>query len=143
MNKSKYLLLVAVLVVILIFGLNFWRETVPEVPASNSPAVIDSTGVPEYDPELLAKALKSEAMVLYGTFWSEETKRQTELFDEFASIIDYVECDRTGANSNPDECTALGIENYPTWIYEGNKYSGFQSLADLAKIVDFDSKTGR
>lgn len=87
--------------------------------------------------EKLAKFTAEKGMVLYGAYWCPHCKDQKKMFGDAFQYVDYVECDPKGANANPDECTAAGIEGYPTWIYQGQQYSGAQSLSQIAKIVGF------
>jgi len=86
----------------------------------------------------LAKHLSESGMVLYGTNTSEETANQKAQFGQAANTLDFVDCDVTDSASNPDECMGQNITVYPTWIYEGQKYEGAQSLSDLAKITNFE-----
>ena len=85
----------------------------------------------------LAKYLSEKGMVMYGAYWCSHCKTQKDEFGDAFQYIDYVECDAQGPNPNPDECQAQGIEGYPTWVYQGAKYSGTQTLAKLAEIVGF------
>lgn len=85
----------------------------------------------------LAKHLSDKGVVLYGSFKSEDSNAQRNIFGEAAKLLNYVECDSLGENANPDECAGQKIEVYPTWIYEGVKYLGVQSLGDLAKVSGF------
>lgn len=87
--------------------------------------------------EKLAKFMTEKGMAMYGAYWCSHCQSQKELFGDAFQYVDYVECDPQGPSANPDECTAQGIEGYPTWIYQGQKYSGEQSLAKLAEIVGF------
>lgn len=89
----------------------------------------------------LAKYLSEKGMVMYGAYWCSHCKEQKDTFGDAFQYIDYVECDPQGSNANPDECQAQGIEGYPTWIYQGQKYSGTQTLAKLAQIVGFTDDT--
>lgn len=85
----------------------------------------------------LAKYLSEKGMVMYGAYWCSHCKEQKDAFGDAFQYVDYVECDAQGPNANPDECQAQGVEGYPTWIYQGQKYAGTQSLAKLAQIVGF------
>lgn len=88
----------------------------------------------------LAKSLSDKGMVLFGAYWSEDSKKQKDLFGDAAKYIDYVECDQSGANANSDECIARKIETYPTWVYNNTEYKGIKTLSDLAQIIEFDKK---
>lgn len=87
--------------------------------------------------ERLAKALAEKGAVLYGTYWCRYCKQQKELFGDAVKYLDYVECDSSGEDANPQECKLQDIKGYPTWLYQGQKYSGVQSLSDLAKMINF------
>lgn len=88
--------------------------------------------------EALAKYLTQKGAVLYGAYWCPHCQDQKKEFGDALKYVDYVECDPSGENANPDECKAKDIESYPTWIYEGKKYTGIQSLSDLAQMVGFN-----
>jgi len=87
--------------------------------------------------EQLAKFLRDKGMVLYGSYQSADSKSQKELFGDDAKYLDYVECDASGPDANPDECILQKVEVYPTWVYAGKAFPGQKSLADLAQIVGF------
>lgn len=85
----------------------------------------------------LAKHLAQSGMVLYGSYNCADCLSQQDLFGESAKYLNYVECDSTRSDANTEECLGQKIETYPTWIYQGEKYPGIQSLADLAKRSGF------
>lgn len=87
--------------------------------------------------ERLARVLNEKGMVLYGSYQSKESLDQKALFNDSSKYLDYVECDASGLNANPDECIAQKIDTYPTWVYEGKQYTGGKTLAELAEIVGF------
>lgn len=87
----------------------------------------------------LAIHLNEAGFILYGTFWSEETLKQKDLFKDSLKFINYVECDQAGANSNIDECLANKVSVYPTWVCNSVKYEGLLELGYLAEISDFQA----
>lgn len=87
--------------------------------------------------EKLAKFMTDQGMVIYGSYQSPETKSQKDLFGESSQFLNYVECDATGTSANSDECISQNVNVYPTWIYNGTKYVGIQTLSDLARYVGF------
>ncbi|MFA5926881.1 MAG: protein disulfide isomerase family protein [Patescibacteria group bacterium] len=93
--------------------------------------------------EKLAKFLAQRGAVMYGAYWCPHCKSQKKAFGDAFKYVNYVECDASGENANPDECAAKGITGYPTWIYQGKSYSGFRSLSQLAQMVDFSSSTSQ
>lgn len=90
----------------------------------------------DYDSEL-AKKLKDSGVVLYGSYQSQETIAQKKLFGDAASYLNYVECDASGESANPDECAGVNVDVYPSWFYKGKLYTGVQSLAELANMINF------
>lgn len=145
MSNKKWLLFLAIAVIVIIAGLGIIFFASNRVGDKNSKSESENGQVAgtstqtenaEYK-EKLAKFLKEKGMILYGAYWCPHCKEQKELFGDAAQYLDYVECDAKGENANPDECIARGIEGYPTWIYEGKQYSGTQSLEKLAEIVGF------
>lgn len=106
-------------------------------------AGVDTNESQSYDSsyiERLAKFMTDKGMVMYGAYWCSHCNEQKKEFGEAFKYVDYVECDAQGENANPDECVAQGIKGYPTWIFEGNKYSGKKTLAELARIVGFSNE---
>lgn len=87
--------------------------------------------------EKLAKYLAEQGMVMYGGATCAHCKEQKALFGDSVQYIDYVECEADAPNANPEECTAQGITNYPTWVYKGEQFVGLKQLSELAKIVGF------
>jgi glutaredoxin len=82
-----------------------------------------------------ARCIGESGAVFYGTSWCPYCNMQKEMFGEYQSYIDYVECSGERANSISSECLNLGITAVPSWIYEGNTYRGMQSIARLSDIT--------
>ena len=150
MNNTKTFIIVLVAVILVAGGLIFLssrnngvddKGNVSVDTGSTSGTVAGaSTEDNAYDAatiEKLAKFMTEKGMILYGAYWCPHCQDQKKEFGDAIQYIDYVECDAKGAEANPEECVAQGIEGYPTWIYQGTKYSGLKSLSELAKIVGF------
>lgn len=101
---------------------------------SNSNVSSSSDGI---DKAALAKYLTDHGAILYGAYWCSHCKAQKELFGDALQYVTYYECDPSAENSKSSACQAAGIEAYPTWIINGQKYTGTKSLADLAKLIGF------
>lgn len=146
MEKKKWLLLLCIIIIVALAGLAIiffagGRVGDKNGQSSNENGQVAGTSTQTQDKaylEALAKYMTKQGMVLYGAYWCPHCKEQKELFGDAAQFLDYVECDAKGVGANPDECVAKGIEGYPTWIYNGQKYSGTQSIDTLAKIVGFN-----
>ncbi len=77
---------------------------------------------------------------LYGAYWCPHCKNQKEMFKSSFKIFDslggYIECDPRGKNAQPEKCEEASINGYPTWIINGQKYVGEQSLNRLSAISE-------
>jgi len=138
-NTWKFILIIVAVAAVsagLIFYASKSNGSKNDTTASTSGATTGENTDPAYI-EKLAKFLTAKGMIMYGAYWCPHCKAQKELFGDAFKYVDYVECDPQGPNANPDECTAQGVDGYPTWIYQGTKYSGQKALSELAQIVGF------
>jgi len=95
-------------------------------------------GVSTEDPQYLANLvdnLKKAGFILYGSDSDANSRRQKEIFGQANAGLDYVECDPGAENSNPQECVAKGIDEYPTWVREEQKFPGYKSLDELEEFL--------
>ncbi len=89
---------------------------------------------PEESSQLsLASCLTEKGAKLYKVYWCPHCEEQIKDFEEYASELDVIECDPEGENPRVEECQAAGINALPTWIINGKKYEGKQSLQKLAE----------
>jgi glutaredoxin len=113
MERKNLMVLAVVLSAIVIFSFvyfNYGQDT--------SPGVHDD----------FAKCLTGNGIAMYGTEWCDHCKDQKALFGSSFRFIDYKDCDYSG------ECSIAGIKLYPTWIINGIKYTGTQSLETLSEL---------
>ena len=85
----------------------------------------------------LAKDLTQKGVIFYGSYQSVDSQKQKKLFGDAAQYLNYVECDTSGHLANSDECAGNNVTVYPSWFYQGKLYTGVQSLATLANIINF------
>ncbi len=78
----------------------------------------------------LAQCITEKGMKMYGASRCPHCKAQKELFGTSFSKVDYVEC-----TTDQVKCNIAGVQGYPTWIYQGQKYEGEQTFEKLAKIT--------
>ena len=81
-----------------------------------------------------SKCLTEKNVTMYGSVWCPHCQNQKKLFGDSWKYVNYVECSVEGsptAGENP-ECTAAGIAGYPTWVFNGEKRPGEQSLLSLS-----------
>ncbi len=87
----------------------------------------------------LADHLTETGAKMYGAYWCPHCARQKQAFGGSVNRIPYVECDPEGFNSQAQLCWTEGIEAYPTWIIEGERYLGVQPLGKLADLSGFEA----
>lgn len=138
----KSLLIVITIVVLLALLLTFFlgkkqEQKESDLSARSSEGVVAGVKTEKSGDyvERLARFMAENGMVLYGSYQSTDTKKQKDLFGDSAKYLDYVECDASGPNANPDECISQKIDIYPTWLYQGKQYVGIKSLGEIAEIT--------
>lgn len=86
----------------------------------------------------LANHLTDTGAKMYGAYWCPHCATQKEYFGGAAAKIPYVECDPEGVDNQAELCSELEITAYPTWIIEGEYYTGTQPLRALAEASGFE-----
>jgi len=77
-----------------------------------------------------AKCLTEKGAVMAGTDWCSYCKKQKEAFGKSFKYIDYKNCD-----FEKTWCDENGVEGYPTWVIDGETYSGVQSMERLGSLT--------
>lgn len=86
----------------------------------------------------LAEHLTEVGAIKYGAFWCPHCYDQKQLFGKEAfAKINYIECAEEGQNAQPDVCSQANLEGFPTWDVKGERYSGTQTLQQLAEASDY------
>lgn len=102
---------------------------VQAAPAPSSTPSEAQAAAPSMNTFALCLAKKA---TLYGAKTDAQTQKQLKLFGDAANYLNYVECSYLG---NPNvimkECSQKGVSTFPTWIVNGVKASGFQTLEQL------------
>jgi hypothetical protein len=80
-----------------------------------------------------AKCLSDNGAIMFGTKTCGHCKNQKELFGGSFRYINYVEC-----TEQMETCEQNGISGVPTWLINGEKYPGEQSLERLSQISGCD-----
>jgi len=78
-----------------------------------------------------AQCLTEKNVKMYGTDWCSYCQNQKKAFGSSFQYINYTDCDKYR-----QECLDAGVEGYPTWIINGDKYSGEQTLYRLASLTN-------
>ena len=90
----------------------------------------------------LAKHLAETGAKMYGAFWCSHCIEQKETFGAGAQIP-YVECFPDGWERGTPvaaACDAAKVEGFPTWVINGKKLEGEQTLEKLAELSGFQGQ---
>ena len=89
---------------------------------------------------LVEHLVKTDAK-FYGASWCPHCSEQKELFGPSSNRVPYIECSPGGPRAPQAQiCNDAGIKSYPTWIINGQRYSGTQSLDSLAQFSNYKSE---
>ena len=102
--------------------------------------LLDPTAGPE-DPYLkgLAQHLQQVDATFYGASWCPHCKEQKELFGASADRLPYVECSPSGRNApRAAACMRAGVDRYPTWIIDGQRYVRVLRPGELADMTGYE-----
>lgn len=106
-------------------------------PTPESPqAPLAVTGRSSADAMRVAGKLKARGTKMYGAYWCSHCHDQKERLGKRAwAMIEYVECDKHGVNSQATLCRQKRIPGYPTWEIDGKLFPGEIRLEDLETIA--------
>lgn len=80
--------------------------------------------------DAFAQCLTDKGLRMYGAYWCSHCKAQKAEFGSSFKYINYTEC-----TDKPDECTAAGVQGYPTWKIASTTLEGEQPLETLASTT--------
>jgi len=108
--------------------------TLVEQYKPNHPPVRSSSSKEEM---ALARHLKKIGAACYTAWWCPHCQEQRESFGkEAVEVAPFVECSSKNRRQLPI-CRDQEIENYPTWIINGEKYLGGRDLSELVELSGF------
>jgi uncharacterized membrane protein/glutaredoxin len=80
----------------------------------------------------------------YGASWCPHCKQQKEMFGSSVDRVPYVECSPGGPRApTASTCKDARIESYPTWVINGQRYAGTQTLEALAQFSNYKHDGGK
>jgi uncharacterized membrane protein/Zn ribbon nucleic-acid-binding protein len=92
----------------------------------------------------LAEHLSKTNAKFYGASWCPHCVEQKKLFGSSVNRVPYVECSPGGPRApQAPVCKEKNIESYPTWIINGQRYTGVQPLDQLAQISHYQYQGGK
>jgi uncharacterized membrane protein len=90
----------------------------------------------------LAIHLHDSGTRFYGAYWCPACQQQKALFEASAQRLPYVECTPNGRSGARNfACVANDINDFPTWIIDGQRRTGVIPVAELARISRFEWST--
>ena len=127
-----------------------WGKALP-LPAGAAVAVVlglqlhfsgvfDPAAGPE-DPHLraLATHLRDSGARFYGAYWCPACQEQKKLFTASVDRLPYIECTPQGRGGpRAVDCLTQNIEQYPTWIIDGQRHTGVVGVERLGRLSNFD-----
>ena len=92
----------------------------------------------------LAEHLSKSDAKFYGASWCPHCNDQKKLFGSSTNRIPYIECSPGGPQAPPAPiCKEKNITSYPTWIINGQRYTGVQKLNELAQLTNYQYQGGK
>jgi uncharacterized membrane protein len=92
----------------------------------------------------LAEHLSKSDAKFYGASWCPHCNDQKKLFGSSVSRIPYVECSPGGPQApQAPACKEKNIQSYPTWIINGQRYTGVQRLDQLSQMSNYQYQGGK
>jgi uncharacterized membrane protein/glutaredoxin len=92
----------------------------------------------------LAQHLSKIDAKFYGAYWCPHCAEQKEMFGASVKRLPYVECSPAGASApQADACKEKNIQTYPTWIINGERYTGVQPLDTLAQVSKYNAQESK
>jgi uncharacterized membrane protein/glutaredoxin len=79
----------------------------------------------------------------YGASWCPHCKEQKEMFGASVKRLPYVECSPSGPDGPVAQvCKQAGVQSYPTWLIQGQRFTGTQPLESLAQNSKYKYEGG-
>jgi len=116
-TKKRFLLIAIITIIVLII--------------TSLAVAKNKSNKPKSDYDEFAKCLTEKDAIMYGVYWCKYCNIQKKEFGDSFQYINYVEC-----SEEPDECTEKGIDGFPTWIINSQKYEGRQPLQKLSSLTE-------
>lgn len=120
MNRdTKIYISLALIVILIISGIYYWKGIPKELPA-----------------EITMKCIASQS-VLYSSPTCSHCQKQKEILGEYFSLFKTINC-----FSEPEKCNEAGIQVYPTWVINEKQYAGVKSVKELAELTNCECDEG-
>lgn len=106
-------------------------STTPSIGEALKPSSAEQIAVADW--------LRQRGVIFYGAWWCPACFQQKNLFGkEAGNRLPYVECDKEEAGRQ--RCAAADVRVFPTWVLEGNRLEGVQTVEELKRWGGFPAK---
>ena len=112
-KETKIYMILAVVIILIIIGIYFLKT-----PAPN-----------QVDKELVQCI--ADNSIVYSSLTCSACKYQRELFGEYYSLINEIDCFYEG-----EKCQEAQIKGTPTWIINDQKYPGAKTIEQLKELTN-------
>jgi hypothetical protein len=103
-------------------------STTPSIGEALKPSSAEQIAVADW--------LRQRGVIFYGAWWCPACFQQKNLFGkEAGNRLPYVECDKEEAGRQ--RCVAADVRVFPTWVLEGRRLEGVQTLVELKAWTGF------
>jgi hypothetical protein len=82
--------------------------------------------------EATAKCIAAKS-IIYSQTQCSHCMAQKQILGNYTSLFNITECDLS--KENRQKCLDSGIEGTPTWVIDGKKYEGAQSIKQLKELT--------
>jgi thiol-disulfide isomerase/thioredoxin len=102
----------------------------PGAGGSTTPSIGEALNPSSAEQVAVADWLRRRGVIFYGAWWCPACFQQKNLFGkEAGNRLPYVECDKEEAGRQ--RCVAADVRVFPTWVLEGRRLEGVQTLEEL------------
>lgn len=115
-------------------------EPISSLKPASPPMIISTSTTRALE---VGRALRAKGATMYGAYWCSYCNGERQALGREAwALINYVECDARGTESNLQACRALGVGAFPTWrLADGTVHEGALGLDGLARLAGLSDAT--
>lgn len=85
----------------------------------------------------IARKLRAKGSKMYGAYWCAHCYDQKQRFGKKAfGMLEYIECDKYGINTQNGLCIKKRIPGYPTWEIDGELFPGEIEIQELERLAE-------
>lgn len=116
-KDTKIYLALGTIVILIIIGIYYWKN-------SNSNETVN---------EEIMKCI-AEKSIMYSQTACSHCIQQKEILGDYLELFNVIECDESKEETK--KCLDEGITGTPTWVINGKKAEGIQSIKQLRELAE-------